>query len=162
MTTETDPFAEHTVFDMRKKTKGAKTPINFGRSKRCAFEAGVSRSYNLGDGSVMLTGEIVTASGHRFHALLGVSLQDSGEHFSTGVVYRDANGQVQIVFQGDADFKDLTDYMQAQHPAFRMFPYTYRYYKWHAEDIHVDEDTGWSNTWDGLQLMAQKLAKSNP
>lgn len=162
MSSDTDPFVGHVVLDMRERTQGARSPLSFGGGKRCTFQMGVPKSYAVDEGFFMITGEIVTASGHRFHALLEISALDSGEHFGTGVAYVDAHGQQQLAFQGEDDFKSFVATMQAMDPAFKAFPYAYRYYVSVCRDIHVDEATGWSNTWESLQKVSATLDTRAP
>lgn len=157
MSSVKDQFTQHAVLDMRDRTKGVKTSLSFGGRKRCTFQMGKPKAYETYEGQFMVTGEIVTASGHRFHALLEISALDSGEHFGTGVVYVDTNGKSQLAFQGDEEFKAFIAMMQAQDPGFRVFPYAYRYYTVVGRDIHIDESTGWSDDWASLQRKAAAL-----
>lgn len=155
-----DPFAPHVTTDMREKTLGIKVPLQFGGRKQCTFQMGKPKAYETYEGQFMVTGEIVTASGHRFHALLEISALDSGEHFGTGVVWEDKQGRKGLAFQGDSDFKAFIADMQAQDPDFRAFPYSYRYYSAVGHDHHIDPDTGWSDTWESLQQKDKTMNQS--
>lgn len=157
-----DPFAKHVVVDMRDRTKGLKVPLDFGGRKRCTFQMGKPKSYEADEGIFMLSGEIVTASGHRFHALLEISALDSGEHSGTGVAYTSPEGEPQLAFQGEPGFKELVATIQAEDPSFRMFPYAYHYYMpLMTHDHHVDDQTGWSDNWESLQRRAAQMDKTS-
>jgi hypothetical protein len=94
-------------------------------------------------------GEIETISGHRFHALLDLCVEDSCEHYDT-IVYvigknDDGTEYIDKHMQSQPDFFVWVALMKAAIPGFEIFPYKYRYRdtSLRALDHHVGDD-GWS------------------
>ncbi len=117
-----------------------------------------------GEGSALKMGEIQTPSGHRFHAILDVSPEDSGEHMATYVVglYRedDADGGRTVYgLFGPDELKDWTDAMKEIDPSFVLIPYAYKYRDRDFRDFdhHVDPKTGWSSDPAKLGELKAKL-----
>lgn len=103
----------------------------------------------LWDGFAMLMGEVITASGHKFHAVIEICVEDSGEHYGSSliVLYPEDNLVAYGTFpQDDPDLKTYVAELKKRLPDFELFPYRYRYLDetWRHTDHHVDPVTGWS------------------
>ena len=123
--------------DHRETTKGLPVRINFGGT-HYTNKAGAPGFMDLNDGMLALSGEIKTADGDFFHAILEIDSTSSGEHWGTIIVLPDGA----LVAQDDGDFLELLGKTKEQ-----VFPYSYRYFPLpglYLEDHHVDPATGWS------------------
>lgn len=122
---------------------------------------------------VAKSGEILTSSGHRFHAAL---ILEGGQNFRTfgqwdAVLFLpmfedDALYDVAVVSEGSEDFADFVARLREQQPVYRdlqVTPYTYRYYDTAAYplDPHVDDETGWSkNGKDVMDGIVKRLPRA--
>lgn len=109
---------------------------------KCDFIAGSPGKYDLGDGYLMMSSELLLANGQTAYGVVEISTEDGGEHCGTGIMLPAYDGQPQaIVFQGEPNFLPQLrrfDLLQKD-----IFPYKYKYYSHVEHDHHVGED-GWS------------------
>jgi len=111
-------------------------------SVKCDFVAGAPKHYDLGDGYLMMSGELQLANGQTAYAVLEISLEDGGEHCGTGFMIPAYDGQPQaIVFQGESNF--LPQMRRFGLSSKDIFPYRYNYHEHLERDHHVGDD-GWS------------------
>lgn len=118
-------------------TKGDKHALVFKRGgKQHLFTAGGKKRLPLGDGMVMVNGQVKLADGTLCYAVLEISEEDSGEHYGTGIMLPHDLG---ITFQNDPDFLKKLGRTKKD-----VYPYKYRYDGTvHCDDHHVGDD-GWS------------------
>lgn len=111
------------------------------------------------DGDVILrSGEVLTATGHRVHAVIVLEASAVFEHLDTLFVFpvlaaADQRGGSSVrrwepVAQSDGGFASAVASLKADPPYedLEVFPLAYRYFDtdlW-GKDPHVDADTGWS------------------
>lgn len=95
-------------------------------------------------------GEIVSSSGHRFHALIQLCVQDSCEHYGVSVfaaTHVTDKGKIawDVFEQGTPQFDAWVEEMKQNVDGFKLFPYSYRYRDANLRDRdhHVGDD-GWS------------------
>ena len=117
----------------KKATKGDKLDIRFEEGgKLTTFTAGGRRRVLVDDGQVYVNGQVKTADGDIYWAVLGIDESSSGEHFDTLVFLPEggvASGDELVTLKG---WKGV-------------FPYRYKYapiLRCRA-DHHIGED-GWS------------------
>lgn len=114
-------------------------------------------------------GEILTASGHRFHAVLvleGAAGFDTFQHYDTILVVPTFEaGELAdfiIVSQEREDFAGFVARLRRRPPyaGLEVAPYAYRYYdaSTHGLDPHVDERTGWSKS--GRRVMDEATRRA--
>ncbi len=106
------------------------------------------------EGFVLKSGELLTASGHRFYALMALDATSSYEnHGCTVAVPNDAAelegedpaDRFRLYEQGEPDFYSWIARAKASDPGFEFFPYRYRYFDVSdAERDHHAGDDGWS------------------
>jgi hypothetical protein len=86
-------------------------------------------------GLVFFNGEVELADSSRYFAVIGISPQDGGEHWFTGIFVEDG-----FVTQDDPDFLTRLGKTKEQ-----VFGYRYTYWPMGlVRDHHIDENTGWS------------------
>lgn len=99
----------------------------------------------LCDGAALKSGEIVTASGHRFWALLELDSLSSYEHGGTGIASV-IGGKFRFAWHEDSEeYEQWLADMKRAYPDFQFIPYSYRYFDESVRDRdhHVGAD-GWS------------------
>jgi hypothetical protein len=107
---------------------------------------------DAGRGISWRSGEIHTAFGDRFWAILSIDVGQPHEHWETCIAYVDF-GEVRLACQTRAGFAEWVERMKETDPVFEIFPYTYRFLdqEIQAADFHIDDATGWSDTREGLE-----------
>lgn len=94
------------------------------------------------------TGEVITKSGDRFHAVIGLGEQGSAP-LTLGVVGPDANGRMRFLLESDPEFQGWIRFMQQKHRGFAWQPYAYCLYV--GPHMAKTEPPTWSKTWAELQ-----------
>lgn len=99
------------------------------------------------EGFRTIMGEVQTASGHRFHALLDLCVPDSHEHYGTSLLVPVSADRWVWLEQDEglgAWVERINRDVQPEQPV-ALYPYRYRYLDedLRGEDHHVGED-GWS------------------
>jgi hypothetical protein len=108
---------------------------------------------DVGRGIAWRSGEIHTASGDRFWAILAIDAEQPHEHWETCVAYLDGDREVQLACQDSAGFAAWVGEIQEADPVFEFFPYTYRFLDEEIQSAngHINEDTGWSGAREDLE-----------
>lgn len=101
------------------------------------------------EGFRTLMSEVETASGHRFHALLAICVEDACEHYGTSLLVPTEDGW-RWLWQ-DEDLPEWVETVNREvspEPPIILFPHRYRYLDTalREDDPHVD-DEGWSRAW---------------
>lgn len=127
--------------------KGLKTEIDTGDAKATLVLGKLARRQEArleGEGFGLVMGEIVTKTGHHFHAVIELCIEDSCEHYGSIVYYLDDN-TVRTAEQSTPSWNEWVAKMKATSPDFEPFPYKYRYRNTDLRhgDHHVGDD-GWS------------------
>ena len=141
--------------DRREGLKGARIELAYGEGPDAEpalytlgeVDAVAERMIaNEQEGFTVKSGELLTASGQHFYALMELDASSSYENFGCGVAVGDPTSRTfRLLWQGDDDFEAWVQEAKAEDPGFEFFPYRYRYFdRSDAErDHHVGED-GWS------------------
>lgn len=141
--------------DQRQGLKGARIELAYGEGPNAE-----PALYTLGEadpvaeamiadeqeGFAIKSGELATASGHRFYALMELDASSSYENWGCGVAVGSFAGEdFRLLWQGDDDFDAWIAEAKNQDPAFEFFPYRYRYFdRSDSERDHHVGDDGWS------------------
>lgn len=119
------------------------------------------------DGRVVSkSGEILTATGHRFYAILTLEEPSAYGHSDTTLfapVYEVGKiVELEIFSQSQDDFAEVLENLRRHAPYqdLEAFPFTYRYFdtSTHLEDPHVDAATGWSR--NGRRVMEEAVRQA--
>lgn len=76
-------------------TKGTKVEFQVSARKIVTFTAGGKKRIDMGNGSVLVNGEIKTSEG-RFNAILELDERSSGEYYGGYYFVKDANGEIEV------------------------------------------------------------------
>lgn len=141
--------------DQREGLKGARIELAYGEGPEAEpalytlGEADAVAERMIADeqeGFTVKSGELLTASGHHFYALIELDASSSYENWGCGVAVGPAEN-FRLLWQGEDDFEAWIAKTKGEDPDFEFFPYRYRYFdRTDAErDHHVGHD-GWSLT----------------
>jgi len=127
------------MLDYRQKTKGCKIDLSDNDTEQVLVAGEASTMWTIDPGTegrtALTMGELVTASKHRFHALLELSMENSGKLMGFFILSPDGS-----VVEGNNE-----ELLVATVPGLVMYPLHYKYYdlEVRVEDTHVDQQTGW-------------------
>lgn len=143
-----------TVRDRRGEGLGLILNVETQSGHVYAYEAGSvapateARMARENDGATVKSGEILTASNHRFLAFVDLDADSSYELYGCGVVVLSTDGVPEAAWQDEAPFEEWERREKAADPSFEAFPYSYAYYDdSDAERDHHVGDDGWSPTY---------------
>lgn len=139
--------------EQREGLKGAKIELAYGEGPDAEpalytlGEADAVAERMIADeqeGFTVKSGELLTASGHHFYALMELDASSSYENWGCGVAIGPAEN-FRLLWQGDDDFEASIQDVKSEDPSFEFFPYQYRYFDQSdaQRDHHVGDD-GWS------------------
>jgi hypothetical protein len=128
--------------DTRPKTKGNMLNLDTGR-KTLRFVAGGGEDLHPDQSDrveyedlLFLNGEVELKDGSRYWAVIGISPEDAGEHWFSGLFLE--NGD--FVTQDDPDFLNKLGKTSEE-----VYGYRYRYWPTYlSRDHHINYETGWS------------------
>lgn len=139
--------------DQREDLKGARIELVYGEgpdAEPALYTLGeadpVAERMIAGEqeGFTVKSGELLTASGHHFYALMELDASSSYENYGCGVAVG-RGSDFRVLWQGDEDFEAWIEEAKAGNPGFEFFPYRYRYFdRSDAERDHHVGDDGWS------------------
>ena len=126
----------------RPKTKGNVLNLQTDR-KTLRFVAGAGENEHPDQSDrieyeelLFLNGEVELKDGSRYWAVIGISPEDSGEHWFTGLFLEGGD----FVTQDDPDFLNKLGKTKEE-----VYGYRYRYWPTYlSRDHHINEFTGWS------------------
>ena len=141
--------------DQREGLKGARIELAYGEGPDAEpalytlGEADAVAERMIADeqeGFTLKSGELLTASGHHFYALMELDASSSYENWGCGVAIGPAEN-FRLLWQGEDDFEAWIAKTKGEDPDFEFFPYRYRYFdRTDAERDHHVGDDGWSLT----------------
>ncbi|QIN85456.1 hypothetical protein GBA63_22405 (plasmid) [Rubrobacter tropicus] len=141
--------------DQREGLKGARIELAYGEGRNAE-----PALYTLGDTDAVAermiadeqesftvkSGELLTASGHHFYALMELDASFSYENWGCGVAIGPAEN-FRLLWQGEDDFEAWIAKTKGEDPDFEFFPYRCCYFdRTDAERDHHVGDDGWSLT----------------
>jgi hypothetical protein len=150
-----DCLSQHIRIDHRNDLDGSRVEI-LRSGKVVTFDLGSVgtrvEARDAGRGISWRSGELHTASGDRFWALLAIDAGQPHEHWETCVAYVDF-GEVRLACQNSAGFAEWVERMKEPDPVFEFFPYTYRFLDEGIQkaNAHIDNATGWAGTREDLE-----------
>lgn len=138
---------------IREASTGIESPVTLEDGGEAIYTTGEhvrgAEDASESEGFRTLMGEIETASGHRFHALLGVCVEDVCEHYGTSLLVPTDDGWAWLA-QGEGLEEWVADVNRevSPKPPLVLFPYRYRYLDTtlREDDPHLDEER-WSRAW---------------
>jgi len=133
--------------DMRIHTMGENVSLTFPDGSKQTFTAGkpmITNHRNDTVNTIYQSGEIITPSGHMFHAILEFSTNGDILHDNTGILFLKPDNTIGMVWQHSSEYKVWLANMQRTVSGFKMRGYKHRYYIPMIEDRYIDKRTGWS------------------
>ena len=129
--------------DTRNATKGNVLDLKTGR-KTLRFIAGAGGNDHPDQSDrieyeelLFLNGEVELKDGSRYWAVIGISPEDGGEHWFTGL-WLEGGG---FTCQDDENFLERLGKTKKE-----VYGYRYRYWPTYlSRDHHINYETGWSN-----------------
>ncbi len=145
-----DTPAEHVVRDHRFLTKNFIVYLNFDKEQTVRLLMGKPTRHRLSTlQQTCFTGEVITKSGDRFHAVIILVEQENCVFRKLGVVCPAADGRPRFLFEGDHEFPNWIRFMQEKYRGFVWQPYAYSLYV--KPKGTKRGSPRWSRTWAELQ-----------